>query len=52
MRLSTSGGRFVYGPVLRRFRERSMRKLERSGRLKAVCANPLLVYAQREFRVH
>ena len=31
MRLNTSGGRFVYGPVLRRFRERSMRKLSRSG---------------------
>jgi hydrogenase small subunit len=31
MRLSTHGGRFVYGPVLRRFRERNMRKLERTG---------------------
>ncbi len=30
-RLSTSGGRFLYGPVLRRFRERSMRKVSRSG---------------------
>ena len=30
MRLSTSGSRFIYGPVLRRFRERSMRKLSRS----------------------
>jgi hypothetical protein len=29
-RLSTHGGRFVYGPVLRRLRERSMRKLERT----------------------
>ena len=25
MRLSTQGGCFVYGPLLRRFRERSMR---------------------------
>jgi hydrogenase small subunit len=30
-RLTTHGGRFVYGPVLRRFRERTMRKLERTG---------------------
>jgi hypothetical protein len=28
-RLGTSGGRFLYGPVLRRMRERSMRKHER-----------------------
>ena len=31
MRLSTHGGRFVYGPLLRRFRERTIRKLERAG---------------------
>jgi Ni,Fe-hydrogenase I small subunit len=30
-RLTVHGGRFVYGPVLRRLRERSMRKLERTG---------------------
>jgi hypothetical protein len=29
-RLSTTGGRFLYGPLLRRFRERSMRKLSRA----------------------
>ena len=29
-RLSTRGGRFLYGPVLRHFRERSMRQAERS----------------------
>jgi hydrogenase small subunit len=27
-RISTSGGRFLYGPVLRRMRERSIRKHE------------------------
>ena len=31
MRMSTHGSRFVYGPMLRRFRERTMRKLERTG---------------------
>lgn len=31
MRLSTRGGRFVYGPVLRRLRDRAMRKLESTG---------------------
>jgi hydrogenase small subunit len=31
VRLSTQGGRFEYGPVLRRFRERSMRRYDRAG---------------------
>ena len=30
-RLSTSGSRFLYGPVLRHMRERTMRKVSRSG---------------------
>ena len=30
-RLSTSGSRFLYGPVLRHLRERSMSKVSRSG---------------------
>ena len=31
MRLTTGGGRFLYGPVLRRMRKRTIRKLERTG---------------------